>query len=72
MDVQARCDNWADAMTVTFDADTSSVGGDDEPEVTWCSTCRCLSSFAPDQNEDNGLPVCTWCGCLMDGAADYT
>jgi hypothetical protein len=65
----------SDAMVVTFTANSTDIGGEDEPEVIgYCYSpeCKCLSTFAPDMNDENGLLVCTMCGCLMDGAVDYT
>lgn len=49
-------------------------GGEDELDDTtgYCDTCDGMSTFAPDQNDDNGLLVCVWDGTLMDGAADWT
>lgn len=68
-------DDWDDAMTVSFTANSIDIGGEDEPDtIGYCNSpeCKCLSTFAPDQNEDNGLLICQMCGCLMDGAADYS
>jgi hypothetical protein len=46
----------------------------DDEVIAYCASagCQCDSVFQPDQNEDNGLLICTMCGCLMDGAIDYT
>jgi hypothetical protein len=43
--------------------------------IAWCSECRCLSTFAYDQNrEDEPGPddpnlICGFCGCAIDPAA---
>jgi hypothetical protein len=62
----------SDSMSVTFTANSIDIGGEDEPDVAYCANCECLSTFAPDMNDENELMVCQMCGCLMDGAVDYT
>jgi hypothetical protein len=68
-------DDWDDAMTVSFNANSTDIGVEDEPDtIGYCNSpeCKCLRTFAPDMNDENELMVCQMCGCLMDGAADYT
>ena len=60
---------WVDAAVWHADG----TGTDDLDDVTGpCTTCDAISTFRPDENDEAGLLVCIYCGCLMDGAADYT
>ena len=73
---------WAgsdDAYSVTFDANDIPIANncadiDDDEVIAYCASagCQCDRVFRPDQNEENGLLICTMCGCLMDGVVDYT
>lgn len=44
---------------------------DDDEVIAFCDSpeCRCLSTFAYDQNEDNGVYICGFCGSAIDSDA---